>query len=186
MAPVSLWTTCCPAPGVLRVKVKPLRGALRATLTRPRAGCTYAFVPVRLLGPLCGHALQTRRLTRARAFTTRRSGMRQSAIVTQRRLTQKQHARRLGRVFSTTEPPHPTSPHERARAILAVNLIRLRQARGWSQEALAHEAGLHRTFVAHVERQVRNISLDNVERLAAALGVSAWEMLKPGARASAG
>ena len=40
-----------------------------------------------------------------------------------------------------------------------------------SQEALALEAGLHRTFVAHVERQARNISLDNIERLAVALNV---------------
>lgn len=33
------------------------------------------------------------------------------------------------------------------------------------------EAGLHRTFVAHVERGARNISLNNIERIALALGV---------------
>lgn len=66
-----------------------------------------------------------------------------------------------------------------AREILAVNLIRLRAQRHWSQEALAFEAGLHRTFVAHVERRVRNISLDNVERLAQALGVEVFELLTP-------
>ena len=62
---------------------------------------------------------------------------------------------------------------------MAINLIRLRAERGWSQEALALEAGLHRTFVAHVERQVRNISLDNVERLAKVFGLEAYELLTP-------
>lgn len=66
-----------------------------------------------------------------------------------------------------------------ARAILAQNLIALRRARGWSQEALAFEAGLHRTFVAHVERQARNIALDNIERLARCLGVETYQLLQP-------
>lgn len=66
-----------------------------------------------------------------------------------------------------------------ARAVLASNLIRLRREKGWSQEALAFEAGLHRTFVAHVERQARNISLDNLERLASALSVQIHELLLP-------
>lgn len=65
------------------------------------------------------------------------------------------------------------------RAQLAANLIRLRREKGMSQEALAFEAGLHRTFVAHVERQARNISLDNLVRLADALGVPAHTLLHP-------
>ncbi|MBE2259089.1 MAG: helix-turn-helix transcriptional regulator [Rhodobacteraceae bacterium] len=64
-----------------------------------------------------------------------------------------------------------------ARVILANNLRRLRSARGWSQEYLAFEAGLHRTFVAHVEREARNISIDNLEKLACALGVPVNELL---------
>ncbi|BBF87665.1 hypothetical protein DLM_4091 [Aquitalea magnusonii] len=48
-----------------------------------------------------------------------------------------------------------------------------------SQEALALEAGLHRTFVAHVERQARNISLDNLTRLANALDVPVHNLLMP-------
>lgn len=58
-------------------------------------------------------------------------------------------------------------------------MIRLRAELGWSQEALAFECGLHRTFVAHVERQARNISLDNLERIAHALHVHPYELLKP-------
>lgn len=73
-----------------------------------------------------------------------------------------------------------TSPSElSARAILAANVIRLRHDAELSQEALAFECGLHRTFIAHVERQARNISLDNIERIAKALGVDVYELLKP-------
>jgi transcriptional regulator with XRE-family HTH domain len=66
-----------------------------------------------------------------------------------------------------------------ARAVLAANMIRLRRDLGWSQEALAFECGLHRTFVAHVERQVRNVSIDNIERIAQGLGVAVYELLMP-------
>ena len=67
----------------------------------------------------------------------------------------------------------------KARELLAINIVRLRREKGWSQEDLALEAGLHRTFVAHVERQVRNISIDNIERLANALQVSIHSLLLP-------
>lgn len=59
-----------------------------------------------------------------------------------------------------------------AKEILARNIRLLRALRGWTQETLATEAGLHRTFVAHVERGARNISLTNIERIADAFGVT--------------
>jgi transcriptional regulator with XRE-family HTH domain len=65
-----------------------------------------------------------------------------------------------------------------ARGVLAGNMIRLRAEMGWSQEMLAFEAGLHRTFIAHVERQARNVSLDNIERIARALGVPTYKLLQ--------
>lgn len=48
-----------------------------------------------------------------------------------------------------------------------------------SQETLAEKAGLHRTYIGQVERGERNISVDSMERLAEAVGMSLWEMLRP-------
>ena len=53
----------------------------------------------------------------------------------------------------------------------------LRRARGLSQESLAHEADLDRTYVGGVERGERNTSLLNIRKLADALGVSPRELV---------
>ncbi len=45
-----------------------------------------------------------------------------------------------------------------------------------SQERLAERAELHRTYIADIERGVRNVSLKNIERLARALGVSVADL----------
>jgi transcriptional regulator with XRE-family HTH domain len=58
-----------------------------------------------------------------------------------------------------------------AREILAKNMRAFRAERGWSQEFLGFETGLHRTFIAHCERGMRNISLDNIEKIARAFNV---------------
>lgn len=65
------------------------------------------------------------------------------------------------------------------REIFAANLRKARENLGLSQEGLAEESGLHRTYVGSVERGERNISIDNIERLANALGVSPASLMEP-------
>jgi len=52
-----------------------------------------------------------------------------------------------------------------------------RRRRGLSQEGLAEQAGLHRTYIGSVERGERNISLVNILVLAEALDVDAGELV---------
>ncbi len=58
------------------------------------------------------------------------------------------------------------------RARVGRNMKRLREARGWSQEELADQAGIHRTYVSGVERGVRNPTVTVLEKLAIALGAT--------------
>lgn len=57
------------------------------------------------------------------------------------------------------------------------HLVVLRKAHGWSQERLALESGLARSYLGGVERGERNIALVNICTLADTLGVSPAEML---------
>ena len=57
------------------------------------------------------------------------------------------------------------------------NLKQYREAAGLSQEALAFECGLHRTYVSGVERGVRNPTVVVLERLAAPLEIEPWRLL---------
>jgi transcriptional regulator with XRE-family HTH domain len=66
------------------------------------------------------------------------------------------------------------------RDVLAKNMRLLRRARGWSQEMLADEIGIDRTYCGSVERAERNVSIDNIARIAKGLAVEPWNLLKDG------
>jgi transcriptional regulator with XRE-family HTH domain len=68
------------------------------------------------------------------------------------------------------------------RAVLAKNIRALRKERGLSQESLADEAELHRTYIGSVERGERNISIDSIEKIAKALRVSGARLLSDGGK----
>lgn len=59
---------------------------------------------------------------------------------------------------------------------LGARIRALREAQGWSQEALAHRVGIDRTYVGSVERGERNVGVDNIWRIADALGVTAKDL----------
>ena len=60
---------------------------------------------------------------------------------------------------------------------LGRNVRSLREQKGWSQEAFAHEAGIHRTYVSDIERGARNPTITIVEKLAKPLQVTASALL---------
>ena len=66
---------------------------------------------------------------------------------------------------------------ESARLRLARNIRAFRHSLGISQEELAELSGLHRTYVGSIERGERNISIDNIERLARALQLDVLDIL---------
>lgn len=63
------------------------------------------------------------------------------------------------------------------RRLVGLNIRLLRQAAGLSQEELALAAGINRTYLSSVERGQRNVSIDNICRIAAALDCHPRELL---------
>lgn len=66
---------------------------------------------------------------------------------------------------------------EIARKAFGENVRKRRHKLRLSQEELADRAELHRTYVGSIERGERNVSLENIVRLAAALGVKPAALL---------
>lgn len=71
-------------------------------------------------------------------------------------------------------PPEQTDP----RVVFGRQLAALRRKAGMSQEGLALESGLARSYLGGVERGQRNIALLNICRLAAALSIRPSELLE--------
>jgi transcriptional regulator with XRE-family HTH domain len=61
--------------------------------------------------------------------------------------------------------------------LLGKRVHELRAAKKWSQEEFAHISGFHRTYIGQVERGEKNISFDNLSKVAGVLGVTLSELL---------
>jgi transcriptional regulator with XRE-family HTH domain len=61
---------------------------------------------------------------------------------------------------------------------VGLNVRKYRKERGLSQEALAFECGLHRTYISGVERGIRNPTVVVLEQIAKALRIPSWRLLK--------
>lgn len=64
------------------------------------------------------------------------------------------------------------------RLLVGRNLKKYRKEAGFSQESLALECGLHRTYVSGVERGVRNPTVVVLEQIARPLGIPTWRLLE--------
>ena len=81
----------------------------------------------------------------------------------------------------SAKPALPTSipRHDDLLGTIAFRVCVFRVDKGWSQERLALEAQLDRTYVSGVERKRWAITVTTLEILAKALGREAWELLIP-------
>jgi transcriptional regulator with XRE-family HTH domain len=68
------------------------------------------------------------------------------------------------------------------RSTFAANVVRLRRAKGFSQEALAYEAGVNRSYLARIETAQPYVGLEVIGKLAEALDVEPEELLKLGSK----
>ena len=61
--------------------------------------------------------------------------------------------------------------------VFGTNVKHYRQQIGLSQEAFAEKCGMHRTYISAIECFRRSISLENIQRIADALGIEAYRLL---------
>ena len=65
-----------------------------------------------------------------------------------------------------------------ARELFAKRVRELRAERGWSQDDLADNASLHRTYIGTIERAEQSIGVDNIEKIAKAFKVPIAELFR--------
>jgi transcriptional regulator with XRE-family HTH domain len=66
------------------------------------------------------------------------------------------------------------------RKLVGKNVRKFREAKNWSQEELAFECEVHRTYISGVERGIRNPTVVVLAKIAAALQVPAGDLLSEG------
>ena len=64
--------------------------------------------------------------------------------------------------------------------IFDTNVRKYRNSLGVSQEKFAEMCGLHRTYISDIECFQRNVSLENIQKIADALGIESYKLLQEG------
>lgn len=64
--------------------------------------------------------------------------------------------------------------------VFGTNLKKYRTEQSLSQEKFAEMCGLHRTYISDIECFTRNVSLENVQKIADALGIESYKLLIEG------
>ena len=64
--------------------------------------------------------------------------------------------------------------------VFGKNVRNYRLELGLSQEKLAERCGLHRTYIGSIECFQRNVSLENIQKIASALGKEPYQLLVNG------
>ncbi len=67
--------------------------------------------------------------------------------------------------------------NQSSRLRVARNVVNLRHAQNISQAQLALMSGLDRSYLGSIEQARRNVSIDNIDRIATALGVDSQVLL---------
>ncbi len=62
------------------------------------------------------------------------------------------------------------------RLLFGQNVKKIREQKGWSQDRLSEETGLHRTYISGIERGVRNPTIEIVQQLSTALGIEIQDL----------
>ena len=87
---------------------------------------------------------------------------------------------RAGDAFASSSDTDPLY----LKHVFSANVRAIRLSRGMSQEELADRASLDRTYISSIERKLRNLLIQNIQRLALALKVDPRELLASGGEGS--
>jgi transcriptional regulator with XRE-family HTH domain len=74
--------------------------------------------------------------------------------------------------------PSPSHAYDPLLTALGKAIKEQRQLKGLSQESLALEVGIDRSYMGGIERGEHNVALVNIHKIANHLGLTAWELLR--------
>jgi len=74
--------------------------------------------------------------------------------------------------------PSPSLSGAPALVALGLAIKEIRILKGYSQESLALQAGIDRSYMGGIERGEHNVAIVNIQKIAECLDMRIWELLK--------